>query len=485
MGKGPDNLLQVSSDPDARFNNAQVVEEQLEKTCKKLNETEVNIRLFNKMVRNGVATNDVRNFVSKQAELKSMNHEINCSLTKKAMKSKFIDACALARKLRYRKTELKYQLITEFNYSKKKCRTLVKKSMGKMSNHRHKHRIKAMKKYDHCLKKMNDDRMNKDFKDIPERAWDILKGVNLFQNTNITPEPSADPMVCSPDISLSKAELAFLKKGPRYMLRQEMDVVDFKTELEKMSVKEKLTALNSDKTAEGSLVSDCSLSEEAAREEAKSAMIYIKSEKVLDLGRMKATDYKFNKHVYLPKEETTEKEALHEVRRLTMLDAFRETTKNKNNPGESKKGRGKDGRIESNLTRLELEGMKSLQKRVMNEEIIITETDKSKKFCVLTTNQYYQSGKKHTEKDLKISVDQVKDVQKTVNDHSFWLRRIFGLGAERGHEERIGNSMTDRGEVVAPLYLLVKDHKGWSYEDGVPPPPLDQSAVEIKGLTVT
>ena len=30
--------------------------------------------------------------------------------------------------------------------------------------------------------------------------------------------------------------------------------------------------------------------------------------------------------------------------------------------------------------------------------------------------------------------------------------------------------MTDRGEVVAPLYLLVKDHKGWSSEQGTPPP---------------
>ena len=122
------------------------------------------------------------------------------------------------------------------------------------------------------------------------------------------------------------------------------------------------------------------------------------------------------------------------------------------------------------MSKLELEGMKSLQKRVMNDEIIITETDKSKKFSVLTTSQYYQSGRKHTAKDLKISVDQVKVVQKTVNDHSFWLRKIFGLGSDRGHEERFGNSMTDRGEVVAPLYLLVKDHKGWSYKDVTPPP---------------
>ena len=30
--------------------------------------------------------------------------------------------------------------------------------------------------------------------------------------------------------------------------------------------------------------------------------------------------------------------------------------------------------------------------------------------------------------------------------------------------------MTDRGEAVAPLYLLIKDHKGWVQESGQAPP---------------
>ena len=62
--------------------------------------------------------------------------------------------------------------------------------------------------------KMKKDRDSNDLKDIPDRAWDLLEGIDLFQSDNITPEQSADPMVCSPDISLSRAELAFLKRGP-------------------------------------------------------------------------------------------------------------------------------------------------------------------------------------------------------------------------------------------------------------------------------
>jgi len=114
--------------------------------------------------------------------------------------------------------------------------------------------------------------------------------------------------------------------------------------------------------------------------------------------------------------------------------------------------------------------MKSLQKRVLNKEIIITETDKSRRFCVLKYDQYLASGMKHTKNDMIVTCEQVKVLQKCVNDHSKWLRRIFGLGSCWGHEERIGNNMTDKGEVVAPLYLLVKDHKGWSVSDGSPPP---------------
>ena len=44
------------------------------------------------------------------------------------------------------------------------------------------------------------------------------------------------------------------------------------------------------------------------------------------------------------------------------------------------------------------------------------------------------------------------------------------MGNKWDHEERIAHSMTDKGEVFAPLYILIKDHKGWSFNDGTPPP---------------
>ena len=59
--------------------------------------------------------------------------------------------------------------------------------------------------------------------------------------------------------------------------------------------------------------------------------------------------------------------------------------------------------IKSNLTLAEQRGMKSLQERVKQGEIVVTETDKSRRFCVLTRSQYNEAGMKHTSKDEKIS----------------------------------------------------------------------------------
>ena len=84
-------------------------------------------------------------------------------------------------------------------------------------------------------------------------------------------------------------------------------------------------------------------------------------------------------------------------------------------------------KVASNLTDRELAGKKSLKKRVNAREIVITETDKSKRFSILTMKQYIESGDKHVKKDLEIQHSEIKEIQKTVNDHCTWLRSIFGI----------------------------------------------------------
>ena len=69
---------------------------------------------------------------------------------------------------------------------------------------------------------------------------------------------------------------------------------------------------------------------------------------------------------------------------------------------------------DSNLSDRERIGMERLKKRVQAGELLVTETDKARRFCVLTPKQYIDSGLKHTRGDIEISHDQISSVQKSL-----------------------------------------------------------------------
>ena len=60
----------TSTPPKRRCKDPFMVERRLNKVCRKLNVTEVNIGLFHRMLRSGVVTNDVRSFIGNQQKLK-------------------------------------------------------------------------------------------------------------------------------------------------------------------------------------------------------------------------------------------------------------------------------------------------------------------------------------------------------------------------------------------------------------------------------
>ena len=135
-------------------------------------------------------------------------------------------------------------------------------------------------------------------------------------------------------------------------------------------------------------------------------------------------------------------------------------------------------KIVSNLSKSEQRGLKSLKKRVLSGELVIGETDKSKRFCVLKRQQYIDSGLKHVKNDTIVTPAQVRTVQNNINDHCSWLKDIFQFGVNWDQLPRMANNLIDKGEGVAPLHLLIKDHKGWSEEDNPPPPP----ALSVMGM---
>ena len=136
---------------------------------------------------------------------------------------------------------------------------------------------------------------------------------------------------------------------------------------------------------------------------------------------------------------------------------------------ESKEQKDKIPSIPFNLTKAEQNGIKSLMKRIKNKEIIITSTDKSSRFAVLTREQYLKSGYEHTKKDTIIGWEKVKYLQSQVNGHMWWLTKIVGYAKDRD-EKRMSNNIQGSSMEVPEMVLLIKDHKKWSPDSKDPVP---------------
>ena len=97
-------------------------------------------------------------------------------------------------------------------------------------------------------------------------------------------------------------------------------------------------------------------------------------------GRSRATNWKGNKRIKLPKAGSTQLESYLDVRRRDAEKIYDECIELLKD--------GKEKVSHNNLTASEARGVKSLKKGITNQELIICQTDKSGRFCVLTREQY-------------------------------------------------------------------------------------------------
>ena len=178
---------------------------------------------------------------------------------------------------------------------------------------------------------------------------------------------------------------------------------------------------------------------------------------------MRATAYKHNKQVFLPEPQSADDETNHEFRKAEMRRIFSRAV-------DSRVGSKDSNSIESNLSKDELEGLKSLKKRIAEGSLVIACTDKTKRYAALTPDQYIQSGLVHTKDDIEIQATDVKKIQKCVNHHVHWLKEIFNCGVNWGHTDRMNKNLIDKGEQACHMTLLVKDHKKWSVGSDKPVP---------------
>ena len=127
------------------------------------------------------------------------------------------------------------------------------------------------------------------------------------------------------------------------------------------------------------------------------------------------------------------------------------------------------GKDKTNLTEEEENTLYSLQRKTDNLEMVIIETDKSKRFSWDSHNNYKLSGEQHISEDRIINDETKERYEKTVNAHSeMWLRMI-NAGKNRNQYERIKHSMLTKNCPPAPLTISRKDHKEYQSEEIGPP----------------
>ena len=134
---------------------------------------------------------------------------------------------------------------------------------------------------------------------------------------------------------------------------------------------------------------------------------------VMSFNDRRPTDYKFNCRVNLPKPLDDESEYNCEFKRRSYMDTFesylsKHATAGKDNNNMSSGMGKKNSDMIMNLNKNERQGFESLCDRINSGVIMVTPTDKSGRFSVLTRDQYLESGHTHTDKDEMVTWDDIR-----------------------------------------------------------------------------
>ena len=106
--------------------------------------------------------------------------------------------------------------------------------------------------------------------------------------------------------------------------------------------------------------------------------------------------------------------------------------------------------------------------RVKKGEIIITMTDKSGKFAVVTPELYRRAASVHL-KDQEVDWNKVAEVEVLVNRFAMQLVKVFDMGSVHEQEDRIRQAYRNVDALPGIMYCLIKDHKAVKEGEAIPP----------------
>ena len=226
------------------------------------------------------------------------------------------------------------------------------------------------------------------------------------------------------DIEMSDNERLIFRLPPKFSVEENLPPEGLAQEEEMANAKTRMTiAKEEDENVEDDdgieIEDDEEFTKEMEKCEARSMQIYEPSTRTFDDRKRRATDLKECSRVTLPKPLSTKHEANIEIRRSNNEKIYNEYRGKVCN---------KRGEVKGNLTTEEKDGVRSLQKRIKNHEIVVMKTDKSGKLCVMSKEEYIRMGEEHTRKDVKIDRREIVDKEKHLNGHVFFWSKMWGSG---------------------------------------------------------
>ena len=247
------------------------------------------------------------------------------------------------------------------------------------------------------------------------------------------------------DVEITPEEEAILKQLPGFTTFDAVSLEEIEVATQMLMAKIRWE-LRSQEEREGEVWS------EAWEERMMEKTVYDDSTHKLDFNKQRVTDMKSCRRIRLPQPTDTRTEVI----MVNMLQRVLEKTKNYRETKCDKKGFPR----QNNLSKIEKEGLRSLQTKVKRAELVVQATDKSKKLAFCSIESYNKSMQPHAN-DPTISWEEQRQLERQLNGHTLQFGRLLRLGKAWGdnHVARVKSALRSKNALKPPLYGLRKGHK--------------------------
>ena len=221
------------------------------------------------------------------------------------------------------------------------------------------------------------------------------------------------------DVKADQNEKDALALPPKFMCYPKVDIEDIHLNTEMAKTKSRYDRMGRDFTPEGEEVTEegekKTMEERVEDEEHREKFNYTK--KTLDFRKLRPTDVKNCPKIKMPKARTTKEELeLTSKQEMALRESRRYLREISSHP--------------DNLTKSERRGINKLKKRVDAQEVVILQTDKSGKLCMMSLEMYLRIGEPHVKNDPIVDWEEVKDAQELMKAHLKMLKKIFSTGSK-------------------------------------------------------